>query len=75
MRLGCTPTLAKGMTGEDHRRGTAGAAVADSPAAISPSRGDLHEAGTEALTAEQAAERAAECLPRSGTRHGKQRWH
>ncbi len=37
-----------------------GAAAADSPEVISPSGDDRHEAGTGALTVEQAAERAAE---------------
>ena len=56
--FGLYPHSGKGMTDKGSRGDAAGAAVADSPEAISPSGDDLHEAGTGALTAEQAAGRA-----------------
>ncbi len=56
MRLGCTPTLAKGMTDKKVCQSkTAVAAASASQGAVQPNAADLHNAGEEALTAEQEA--------------------
>ncbi len=54
MRLGCSPTLAKGMTDRGRHRVMAGVTAAGSPEADSSSEDSLHEAGEGALIADSA---------------------